>query len=84
MHGRLIVRIVVHALDNVDLAGYGPFCAVRPESGPCTTTRRHVDTVHNKEPAREAVLCLNADGVAVARHLGRIVDPHDSVSGTID
>lgn len=84
MHGSLIVRIVVHTLDNVDLAGLRPSRTVRPKCGPSTAARRHVNTIHDDEPAREGILRLNADGIAVARNLRCAVDTQDSISGTID
>jgi len=81
---RLVVGVVVDALDDVDLAGLWPSRAVRPESGPRPTTCGHVDAVHDDEPTVEAVLRLNAHGRAISGHLGRGIDPHDRVSGTID
>ena len=84
MYSSLIIRVVVHTLDDVDLAFYRPIRTNRPERGPCTTARRHVNTVHNKEPASKRKLCLNADGIAVARNLRGVVDTHDSISSAID
>jgi hypothetical protein len=81
---RLVVGVVVDALDDVDLASLWPSRAVRPESGPRPTTCGHVDAVHDDEPTVEAVLRLNAHGRAISGHLGRGIDPHDRVSGTID
>ena len=84
MDRRLVVGIVIDTLDDVDLAGLWPSRAVRPESGPGTTTSGHVDAVHDDEPTGEAVLRLNAHGIAISGHLGRGIDSHDRVPGTID
>jgi hypothetical protein len=81
---RLVVGVFVDALDDVDLAGLWPRRAVRPESGPRPTTSGHVDAVHDDEPTSEAVLRLDAHGRAISGHLGRGIDSHDRVSGTID
>lgn len=81
---RLVVGIVIDTLDDVDLAGLRPRGAVRPESGPGTTTSGHVDAVHDDEPTGETVLGLDAHGRAISRHLGRGIDSHDRVPSTID
>lgn len=69
MDSDLVIRIVVHTLDDVDLASNRPIRTIRPERGPCATACRHMNAVHNKEPTGEGELCLNADGIAVARNL---------------
>ena len=84
MDRRLVVGIVIDTLDDVYLAGLWPSRAVRPESGPGTTTSGHVDAVHDDEPTGEAVLRLDAHGIAISGHLGRGIDSHDRVPGTID
>lgn len=81
---RLVVGVGIDALDDVDLAGLWPRRAVRPERGPRPTTGRHVDAVHDDEPAGEAVLRLNAHGRAISGHLRRGIDSHDRVPGIID
>jgi hypothetical protein len=84
MDRRLVVGVVVNALDDVDFASLWPRRAVRPESGPRPTSRGHVDAVHDDEPTGEAVLSLDAHGRTIAGHLGRGIDAHDRVPSTID
>jgi hypothetical protein len=80
----LVVRVVVHTLDDVDLARCRPIGAIGPERGPRPATRRHMHAVHDNKPASEAELCLNAHGIAIAGNLGRGVDPHDSIAIIVD
>ena len=84
VYGSLVIRVVVHTLDDVDLACGRPSGAVGPERGPRPTARGHVNAVHDDKPAIEAKLGLNADGIAIAVNLRRRVDPHDSIASTID
>jgi len=84
MNRGLVIRIVVHAFDDVDFAGGRPVRPVCPERRPYRATRGHVNAIHDNEPAREAELCLNANGIAVAGNLRRGVNAHDSISSLID
>lgn len=84
MNGRLVIRVVVHTLDDVDLARRRPIGTVGPERRPRPTTRRHMDAVQENKPAREGELCLNAHGRAITGNLGRGVDSHNSIASTVD
>jgi hypothetical protein len=84
VNGHLVIRVVVHALDYVDLARRRPIGAVGPERGPRPATRRHMHAVQDNKPAREGKLCLNAHGRAIARNLGRGIDSHNSIASTVD
>ena len=84
MKGSLVVRVVVHALDDVDLAVIRPIGANGPERGPRPTTGGHVNTVHDNEPASERKLRLHPHGSAVSGHLWRGVDSHDGIASAID
>ena len=84
MYGSLVVRVVVHTLDDVDFARCRPGWAVGPERGPRPTARGHVNAVHDDKSAGEAVFRLNAHGVAIARNLRRGVDAHNGMASIID
>ena len=84
MYGSLVVRVVVHTLDDVDFARCRPTLAVGPERGPRPTARGHVNAVHDNKSAGEAELRLNAHGIAIARNLGRSVDTHNGMASIVD
>lgn len=84
MYSRLVVRVIVHTLDDIDLPRHRPLRAVGPECGPRPTARRHVYAVHDDKPTGESELCLDAHRITIARNLRRGVDAHDRVAGAID
>lgn len=84
MYGSLVIRVVVHTLDDVDFARCRPGWAVGPERGPRPTARGHVNAVHDDKSACEAVLRLNAHRIAIARNLRRGVEAHNGMASIID
>ena len=60
VYGRLVVRVVVHTLDDINLPRQRPSRAFGPECRPSPTARGHVYAVHDDKPAGESELCLDA------------------------
>lgn len=81
---RLVVRVVVHTLHNVDLATGGPVGTVTPERRPRPAPGRHVYCVEQDKPAGVGVLGRDADGLPIARDLGCCVNTHDGVPGGVN
>lgn len=81
---RLVVRVVVDALDDVDLAAHGPIRAVAPERWPGAAPGRHVHGVEQDEPTGVRVSGCDAHGLPISRDGRRGVDAHDGVPGRVD
>ena len=81
---RLVVGVVVDALDDVDLAARGPVRAVAPERGPSATPGRHVHGVEQDEPAGIREGRRDAHRPPVARDGRRRVDAHNRMARGID
>ena len=81
---RLVIRVRVHALDDVDLAARGPVRAVAPERGPRRAPGRHVHRVEHDERAGVRRGRRDAHRLAVPGHLARRLDAHDRVPVGVD
>ena len=84
MNRSLVVRVVIHAFDNVDFASCRPIRAVTPECGPRRTPGRHVYRVHYDESASVIVLRSNPDALTRVCHLRSGLHAHDSVARAVD
>ena len=80
----MVVRVVIHTLDDVDFARCRPNRTVGPERGPRPTARGHVNAVQDDKSAGEAELRLDAHRIAIARNLRRGVDAHNGMASIID
>lgn len=79
MQGHLVVVVVIHTLDDVDLAVMRPIGAHRPEGRPHSTAVRHALDVENDEAGRVGVLGGNPDTNEMPSHV-RLRMPDSPIS----
>jgi len=96
VEGRLVVRVIAHALDDIDLASSGPvgswervnaerndekgWITVTPPGWPCATPSRHVHGIHDKQTAVEGILRVYPNALAITRDLLGGFDLHEDIS----
>jgi len=83
MKRRLVVRIVVHALEDINLSSSRPVWSVTPKGWPSGTPGWHVYGVHDNKTPGKVILRLDPDALAVPRDLRSSFDLHDNISGRI-
>lgn len=80
MNCRLVVGIVVHALDDIDFATRWPIWTIRPESRPRRTSCGHVHGVQYNETLREYQISSDTNAIPVRGHRRSRIDSHDGVT----
>lgn len=94
--GRLIVRVIAHALDDIDLASSRPvgswgfvsaerndengWVTVTPPGWPCPTPSWHVHGIHDEQTAVEGILRVYPNALAITRDLLGGFDLHEDIS----
>jgi len=77
MKRRLVVRVVVDAFNDINLAAGRPIRSICPEGRPGTTASWHMNRVQNPQARVVGVVSGNADTLTVPGHYGRSLYSHD-------
>lgn len=83
MKRRLIVRVVVYTLDDIDFSSGRPVGTITPEGWPSSAPRRHMHGIHDEKTAGEGILRVYPNALAITRDLRSSFDLHENVSGGI-